>query len=70
MARLIRRDPQLRAYCLIRARDADPLEARRRTLLPYAGIDGPDGDRVIALAADVVETGVTPCAERTSSLPR
>ena len=53
--RLILRNPDLRAFCLIRARDAAHLEARRQKLLAYAGIEGPDGDRVIAVAGDVVE---------------
>jgi thioester reductase-like protein len=54
LSRLIQRDSGLRAYCLIRARDAHQLEARRRALLAHAGIGGEDAERVIALAGDVV----------------
>lgn len=55
LARLLARDPTLSAYCLIRARSPEQLEARRRSLLAHIGIDGPDGNRVIGLAGDVVE---------------
>lgn len=55
LARLVQRDLGLRAYCLIRARGAEQLEARRRALIAHAGLEGPDGDRVVALAGDIVE---------------
>jgi len=55
LARLVRREPGLRAYCLIRAASAEQLEARRRTLIAHAGLDGSDGERVVALAGDIVQ---------------
>ncbi len=54
LARLLDRDPERRIYCLIRASSPEQLEARRRSVLAHAGIDGPAGERVVALAGDVV----------------
>jgi long-chain acyl-CoA synthetase len=53
LGRLLARDASATVYCLIRARDADQLEARRRALLAWAGIEEPAADRVVAVAGDV-----------------
>lgn len=52
LRRLIARDPDVLVYCLIRARDADQLEARRSRLLAHAGISETGSDRVVAVAGD------------------
>lgn len=53
LARLLARHPHARVYCLIRARDAEQLAARRAALLAWAGIDGEAAGRVVAVAGDV-----------------
>jgi long-chain acyl-CoA synthetase len=54
LGRLLEWDPEATVYCLIRARDAGQLEARRSALLAWAGIAEWDCDRVVAVAGDVV----------------
>ncbi len=51
--RLLRRDDAPTVYCLVRARDAEQLEARRRALLAWSAIDATAADRVVAIAGDV-----------------
>jgi thioester reductase-like protein len=53
LGRLLARHPAATVYCLIRARDAGQLEARRSALLAWAGVEGACADRVVAVAGDV-----------------
>ncbi|MBW2313219.1 MAG: SDR family oxidoreductase [Deltaproteobacteria bacterium] len=55
LRRLLDRNPDSTVYCLVRARDADQLEARGRALLTWVGVVAPDDDRVVVVAGDVAK---------------
>ncbi|MBW2280735.1 MAG: SDR family oxidoreductase [Deltaproteobacteria bacterium] len=57
LGRVLAAWPDATAYCLIRARDAAHLEARREALLDRIGIVD-QADRVVALAGDVSKPGL------------
>ncbi len=54
LRRLIATHPDGVVCCLVRARDAHQLEARRQKLLDYAGLAPADAERVLAVAGDTV----------------
>lgn len=53
LARLVRRRPEARVHCLIRAHDTDALEKRRTALVRWCGLEDEEAKRVHAHAADV-----------------
>jgi thioester reductase-like protein len=51
--RLLESRPDARIHCLIRARDAEQLAARRERLLAQGRIPAADADRVVAIGGDI-----------------
>ena len=55
LGRLISHATDVNVHCLLRARDAEQLEQRRRALVSWAGIGAADADRVKAVAGDITD---------------
>ncbi len=69
LGRLISHATDVNVHCLLRARDAEQLERRRRALVSWAGIGAADAERVKAVAGDITDPllGLGPSWQRLAS---